>query len=124
MGEAELGKVVGDNTLRAGHPEALIDYPDQIDTSPPYNAIGFLVRPGFNNLCQLSHLIIAQQTPSSGTLPVGQSIRAIFVEPMHPIPQCLAIHPANPRRLCTIHAAVNSRQSKQTAYLAIVAAST
>lgn len=68
--------------MGACHSEALINYPDQINASPAYDAISFPVRSGFDNLCQFPHLIIVQQTPPSGPLTVGQSIRAIFVEPM------------------------------------------
>ncbi len=91
MREAEFGQIVGDDTFRTRHCKALADYPDQIYATPANNAIGFPVRTGFDNMSQFSHLLIAQQAPSPGTLAVGQSIRAILVEAMHPIIQRLTL---------------------------------
>jgi hypothetical protein len=124
MGKAEFSQIVGDDALGTRNPKALADYSNQINAPPSYNTMDLPVWAEFDNLRQFQHLLIAQQTPSSGTLPVGQTIRAIFVEAMHPIPQRLTVHPPNPRRLCPVHTVVNSGQRKQPAYLAVVTTST
>ena len=79
-----------------------------------------LFRPGFDNLRRFPHLPVVQQSGAACTLAVGQPIGTFFVKPMHPVPQCLAVHSANPRRLRSVHAIADSSQCRKSSYRAVV----
>ena len=51
---------------------------------------------GLDNLA-FFHLDIAQVARPARALAVGEAIRSLFVEPVNPVPQGLAIHPTDLR---------------------------
>ena len=74
-------------------------------------------RAGLDNLAKFFHLDIAQVARPARALAVGEAIRSLFVEPVNPVPQGLAIHPTDPCGLSTAHAIVDRRKRQQTAAL-------
>ena len=82
-------------------------------TTPSTAGIGA----GLDNLAKFFHLDIAQVARPARALAVGEAIRSLFVEPVNPVPQGLAIHPTDPCGLSTAHAIVDRRKRQQTAAL-------
>ena len=98
MGEAQFAKQPGYSALGIDHTEALLDHPHQVDPPPADNPVHRRVGAGLDDLAKRFHLDIAQIAPPARALAVGEPIRTLIVEPVNPVPQGLAVHPADLRR--------------------------
>ena len=117
MGKAQFAKQSGYPALGIDDAKARLDHPLQVDPPPADNPVHRRVGAGLDNLAKFFHLDIAQVARPARALAVGEAIRSLFVEPVNPVPQGLAIHPTDPCGLSTAHAIVDRRKRQQTAAL-------
>ena len=117
MGKAQFAKQSGYPALGIDDAKARLDHPLQVDPPPADNPVHRRIGAGLDNLAKFFHLDIAQVARPARALAVGEAIRSLFVEPVNPVPQGLAIHPTDPCGLSTAHAIVDRRKRQQTAAL-------
>src|SRR5918995_3857409 len=115
--EAELVQELADRALMVGDPEAIEDHPLQVDPTPAHHAMHGSVRTGLDEPRDLSSLLLGKARLGTFGPAVPKAIGTVRVEPMHPVPQGLPVHAADPRRLRPVHAVHNRSQRKQPAAL-------
>ncbi len=117
MGKAQRLQKLSDIALVIVDAEAGRDHAAQVDAPPPNDAVGFQVRAAFDDPRQFLQLR-GRQPPLGPICPlVEKPVRALLVEPVSPIAQGLAIHPADFGRLAPIHPVPNRRQRQQSSAL-------
>jgi hypothetical protein len=102
--EAELVQELADRALMGGDPEAIEDHPLQVDPTPAHNTMHGSVRTGLDEAGQLGLLLGGEAGRVAFGPGVPKAIGTVRVEPMHPVPQGLPVHAADPRRLRPVHA--------------------
>jgi hypothetical protein len=117
VGEAEPLEELADRALVIGDREALQDDALEIDAPPTHDAVHGPVRTGLDELCELSSLLLREPRLATFGPVVEKAIGAVFVEPVNPVAQRLAVHPADPGRLGPVHPVQNRSQRQETAAL-------
>ena len=107
MGKAQIVQDLRYPAFAIFNPEALFDHRLQVNPAPPNNAIRLHVRAGLYNGGKLTQLVFGESAGGTTGPAVNQPIRAICIEPKHPVAKCLTIHAANARCLCPAHAVIN-----------------
>jgi hypothetical protein len=115
--EAERLEELADRTLVVGDSEALEDDALQVDPTPAHDAVQGPVRAGLDELRDLRTLLRRETGRRAFGPSVQETLGAVRVEPMPPVTQRLPIHPADPGRLCPVHAVQNRSQRQQPAAL-------
>ena len=95
-------------------PEPLFDDALKVDAPPAHHAIDGAIRAGFHDLGKFRLLRSRQPPGISPSAVVLQPGRAMRVEPVHPVPQRLPVHPANLRGLRPAHAVQHGRDRQQS----------
>ena len=85
----------------------------QVHAAPAHNPINLRIGAGLHELLQLLFLLRRKFRRAAARLDVDQPVGALLIEAMHPVPQRLAIHAADARRLLAIHSVANRRQCQQ-----------
>ena len=117
MREAEPLEELADRALVVGDPEALQDHALQVDPAPAHDPVHGPVRPGLDEFCDLGPLLGREARLGSLRPAVQETVGAVRVETMNPVPQRLPVHPADPGRLRPVHAVDNRGQRQQSAAL-------
>jgi hypothetical protein len=71
----------------------------QIDQPPPDDAMDRGRRAALNDVHHRSALFLVEEGSLARFLPIQQTVRAMAVEPQHPIPNHLKPNTADPRRI-------------------------
>jgi hypothetical protein len=90
--------------------EALPDDTLQIDPPPAHHAVDGGVRPGLHDLRQFRLLPGRQPRVIAAVPMVLQTIGTFCIETMHPVPQRLPVHAADPCRILPAHPVQDRRQ--------------
>lgn len=85
----------------------------QIDAAPANHAIRLRVGTGFDQLLQGQLLRLRELRGTPRRFDIDQPVRAALVEAMHPIPQRLAVHPADPCRRGAVHPVMHCCKRQQ-----------
>ena len=91
VGKTKFDLIVGTSAIRTDHSKVLFDYMHEVDLPPTNHATDLWIRSCFNNPCQFLHLFVIDQPGSSCPFFVGQAIRPLLIETVHPIRQCLTV---------------------------------
>lgn len=84
----------------------------QIAGPPPYHPIYGRDRTALDQRGELRTLLLRQHWRRAWRRPIDQTVRTFFVEPMHPVAQGLAVHPADLGRV-DARCAVDNRGYRQ-----------
>ncbi len=82
-----------------GHPELIPQPLRQIDQPPAHDPVEIGLRAGFDRRDQGRALLLVQERPLPGCLPVGKAPRTVSVEAQNPVADRLQIDPADPGRM-------------------------
>ena len=93
--------------------EALAKNALQVHTTPAHHPMLKRIGPCLHQFAQSLFLFCRKSRRTPGWLDVDQTSGTLLVEAMHPIPQRLAVHPADARGLLAIHPVVNRRNRQQ-----------
>ena len=110
--EAEPLEKLADRALVIGDAEALEDDALQVDPTPAHHAVHGPVRARFDELRDLSSLLLREARLGTFGPAVHKAVGAVRVEPVHPVPQRLPVHSANPSRVRPVHP-VHDRSQRQ-----------
>ena len=117
VGKAKRLEQLADRALVIGDAEAVLNNPLKVDPPPTHDTVNSPIRSRLDKLSQIALLIDGQARWIARRPGVLQPVRAAFVEPVHPVPQRLTIHAADPRRIRPVHPVQNRRQRQQAATL-------
>lgn len=92
------------------HAEQALDLVAQIDPSPAYDTIDVQIRPVFHQGRELVFLCVRQLRCRAGCLQIIEALQPLRIIAVNPVPQCLPIHPAVPRRRGPVHTVEHQRQ--------------
>jgi hypothetical protein len=104
---------LADRAFMIGDPEALADHPLQVDPAPAHDPVYGPVRTRLDEFREFGPLLRREARLGSLGPAVQKTVRTVCVEPMHPVPQRLPVHPADPGRLRPVHPVNDSRQREQ-----------
>lgn len=112
--EPELLENTTQTHFREVNPKTLANDALEVDAAPAHHCVRVRVGAGLDQLLEQPLVLVGQPRRPPRRLDVDQTIRAMLVEAVCPVPQRLPVHPANPRRLGAVHSVENRRQSQQT----------
>ena len=113
IGERQPRQQIGDRALGIDDAKAFLDHPLEVDPPPAHDAVRRRIGAGLHDLGQFLHLSVSELAWAAGTPTVRQALGTIFIEPVRPVPQCLAVHATDPGRLRPAHAVIDRRQGQQ-----------
>lgn len=115
--EAEPLQKLADRALMILDAEALADDALKVDPAPADHAMLGPVRPRLDEFGDLSALFLRKTRLGACGPVVQKPLGTLGVEPMHPVPQRLTVHAADPRRLRPVRPLGNCGQRQQAARL-------
>ncbi|KKC31269.1 hypothetical protein WH91_20425 [Devosia psychrophila] len=115
--KAEFLEKRTDMALMVVNPKPLLDDPLEVNSAPPHNAINCQVWAGFDDLDQFHLLILRQPRRLTGGPMIEQAVRAVSIEPMHPIAERLPVHAAHPCSVGPAQSVQDRRQRQQPSAL-------
>jgi hypothetical protein len=92
------------------HAEALAENPLEVRAAPAHHPILLRIRASFHQPAQLFLLLRREPRGSASRFGVDETVRAMRIEAMDPIPQRLTVHTSDARCFFAIHPVVNRRQ--------------
>ena len=101
--------------LAVAHAEALLDQPAEVLGGPAAEAVTLGIRAAQHYGLEGRHLAFAQERRSATPRAIAQASHALGVEPNHPVPERLPVHPGLPRRPLPAHAVERIGQSQEPA---------
>jgi hypothetical protein len=124
MREAELLEELSDIAWMKVDAEPLGDDAPEVEPTPAHDPVLLTIRPGLDDLCELSQLL--RRKTGLGTLRpvVDQALQTRPVEAMDPVAQRLAVHSADLRRRASVHAVPDRSQRQKPPALVDVLRST
>ena len=114
---AHRAQFAAERLLGDADPELVPQPLAKIDDAPAHDAVHRRDRPALDHCCQRRPMRLVQPRRLARRLAVDQPIRAICVEPQHPVPDDLARHAADLRRLGTRGPVIDRREGEQAAHL-------
>src|SRR3954467_2352356 len=112
--EAELLEDLADRALVVSDAEALGHDLLQVHPAPAHDSMHGALRPGFNDLGELRQLLRREARRVAFRPAVLEPFGASFIEAVHPVPQRLAVHAADPRGIGPAHPIQHRRKRQQT----------
>src|SRR5437899_4592669 len=100
--------------FREINPEAFPQNALQVHAAPAHHPVLLRIGPRFHKSAQLLLLIRRKLRTATRRLDIEETVGALLIEAMDPVPQRLTIHAANAGRLLAIHPVVNRRYGKQS----------
>ena len=111
--EAELLQQLSDIALVEHDPEPLSDDPLEVEPPPAHHPVLLTIRAGFDDLRELSQLLIREARLGTLGPVVDQALRTRGVEAMDPVAQGLAVHAADLRRRAAVHSLADRSQRQK-----------
>jgi len=95
MREADVFQGAVDGVVRHREPELLMQPHDQIAGSPAHDPVDRRDRSLFHNPGEKGPVLVIELGRHARRRRVKEPFRSLFVETDHPVPQRLAVHPAD-----------------------------
>jgi hypothetical protein len=111
--QAEVVEQPQHAVLAVGDAEALLDDAAQILSAPRAHAVAFRIGAAQDQGLQRRQLALVEPRPPAALGPIAEALDPLGIEPDHPIPQRLAVHPRQAGGPSTIHAVQRMGQTQQ-----------